>query len=159
MRKRYAVPGVLLLLALTGCGTLAAAEVDVAADPTAAVCIVEPTSTAASVAETDTATAEPHTATAEPSAEPTAAAVAPGTYTWESNGTLWMVMLRDTGLFTLMERTENGDNLHSGEGWQDNGDGTVTCGPAQIQGEVFCRADGSSVWKIRGDALCEPILP
>ena len=144
MRTLCALFAAIMLFALTGCGEKEAPMPEPTASPLPAV-------TAAPSPTSET----PPLLAAAPSAEP----VEPGAYVWEADGALWMVMLRDTGLFTLMERTESGDELHSGEGWQDNGDGTVICGPAQIQNEVFCRADGSSVWRILDGGLCEPILP
>lgn len=151
--------GAILLLTLTGCGSRQetvssagenpAAEVSATLPPTGAV------ETAVPIATTSPTAAE------EPPSTPAPAVMytQPGTYTWETDGAIWMLMLRDTGLFTLMERTEEGDDLHSGEGWQDNGDGTVTCGPAQIDRECFSRKDGSSVWRILDNGLCEPVLP
>ena len=30
---------------------------------------------------------------------------------------------------------------------------------AQIEGQSFCRRDGSSVWRILDDGHCEPVMP
>ena len=160
MRKLRVPIALVLLLSLAGCGRENAAP-EPAKEPVSVAAAATPTpfvSFADAPADIpEEVPASPPTTANVPATA--AKAVEPGTYTWETDGALWMVMLRDTGLFTLMERTEKQDILHSGEGWSDNGDGTVTCGAAQIEGQSFCRRDGSSVWRILDDGHCEPVMP
>lgn len=116
-------------------------------------------------AEATTAPAEtPKESSPAPTAEPTPAPtpvptpappVTAGSYRWDGgeNGT-WQLNLKDNGTFSVI----HAERIYNGEGWCDNGDGTVTTGPTEAAGAApFFDEFGSSMWRIDG-ALCEPVM-
>ena len=116
-------------------------------------------------AEATTAPAEtPKESSPAPTAEPTPAPtpvptpappVTAGCYRWDGgeNGT-WQLNLKDNGTFSVIHV----ERIYNGEGWCDNGDGTVTTGPTEAAGAApFFDEFGSSMWRIDG-ALCEPVM-
>ena len=116
-------------------------------------------------AEATTAPAEmPKESSPAPTAEPTPAPtpvptpappVSAGSYRWDGgeNGT-WQLNLKDNGTFSVI----HAERIYNGEGWCDNGDGTVTTGPTEAAGAApFFDEFGSSMWRIDG-SLCEPVM-
>ena len=70
--------------------------------------------------------------------------VTAGSYRWEGG---WLLNLKDNGTFAVI----HGDRIYNGEGWSDNGDGTVTTGPTEAAGAAgFFDEFGSSMWRIEG---------
>ncbi|MBQ2895958.1 MAG: hypothetical protein IJE26_04535, partial [Oscillospiraceae bacterium] len=58
-----------------------------------------------------------------------------------------------SGIFTVI----GGGAVYNGEGWSDNGNGTVTTGPTEAGGTApFFDEFGSSVWAVDGQH-CSPI--
>ena len=118
--------------------------------------------TAAPVPQTPAPTAQPE-ATAAPTAEPTpeptplptpAPPIAPGSYSYESaeHGS-WTLLLKESNIFTVI----GGGIVYNGEGWSDNGNGTVTTGPTEAAGAApFFDEFGSSVWAVEG-SNCTPV--
>ena len=154
---------------LSGCGKTAPAPVPTAAPtlaPTAeptAVPTPEPTAvpTAAPTSEptpeptavpTEAPAATP-TAAPTPVPGPTATPVAPGKYTYASENGDWVLQLRDSGLFTLIDPD---GAPHTGEGWSTGGDGIVTCGPTDIYTAPFAYDGGCSRWTVEGET-CRPV--
>ena len=92
-----------------------------------------------------------------PSPEPEEAPgpIGPGNYGWSSEEYgRWQLALKESGLFSLM----HDGSIYSGEGWADNGDGTVSLGGTDAAGKApFFDEFGSSVWIIRGQE-CEPVF-
>jgi len=157
MKKRCLIPLLILLLLLGGCSKRETPVPPVstpAAVPTAA-----PTpqpSAPTPQAETPAPTAQP---TPKPAPEPTPAPtpappIAAGSYSFVSDehGS-WTLLLKDSNIFTVI----GGGIVYNGEGWSDNGNGTVTTGPTEAAGAApFFDEFGSSVWAVDGQN-CTPI--
>ena len=63
------------------------------------------------------------------------------------------MLLKESNIFTVI----GGDAVDNGEGWCDNGNGTVTTGPTEAAGVAsFFDEFGSSVWAIDGQN-CTPV--
>jgi len=170
MKYRFPLTALLVgTLLLSGCGQKTPAAPAPAAEPAAhstAVPTAAPTEAptpAPTEAPAPEPTAEPtaipteaptEAPTAEPTAAPAAAPVESGTYVWQGEGGTWTVALRDSGLFTL---TDPAGGIHTGEGWSDNGDGTVTCGPTDIYEADFSFSGGCSRWAIEPGGSCRPV--
>lgn len=180
MKKAIIALVLLAALCLCGCGGKAAAE------PAASPVPVETASPAPTAEPTPEPTEEPTPeptaeptpeptpeATMEPISDPTAEPVVepeepaevavlcvfpgPGSYTYKiSSKEEWKVQLRDDGLFTLIDPS---GHVHTGEGWEENPDGTVTCGPTDIYMESFAFDGGCSRWVFSKGNQCEPLKP
>jgi len=142
-----------LLLVFGGCSRRETMEPAAApaAVPTAAPTPAAPP-TPASAAETPAPTAQP---TPEPTPAPTPAPpITAGSYSFESaEFGSWTLLLKDSNIFTVI----GGGIVYNGEGWADNGNGTVTTGPTEAAGAApFFDEFGSSVWAIDGQN-CTPV--
>ena len=151
MKKRCLI--LALLLILGGCSkreTLPAAPAPTA--PPTAVPTAAPTP-APQPEVTAVPTAQP---TPEPTPAPTPAPpISAGSYSYESaeHGS-WTLLLKESNIFTVIG---NG-TVYNGEGWSDNGNGTVTTGPTEAAGTApFFDEFGSSVWAVDG-TTCTPVF-
>ena len=81
--------------------------------------------------------------------------VTAGIYRWSGGEDgVWQLNLKDNGTFSVI----HGEHIYNGEGWCDNGNGSITTGPTDAAGAApFFDEFGSSMWRIDG-ALCEPVM-
>lgn len=151
MKKRCLI--LALLLILGGCSKR---EVPPAAPAPAAAPTAQPTAAPTSAPQPDATGAPTPQPTAEPTPAPTPAPpIAAGSYSFESaeHGS-WTLLLKDSNIFTVI----GGGVVYNGEGWSDNGNGTVTTGPTEAAGAApFFDEFGSSVWAVEGQS-CTPIF-
>jgi len=141
-----------LLLMLGGCSKREESPVPPVqtAAPTA-----QPTAAPTPVPQPEATAAPTAQPTPEPTPEPTPAPPVPaGSYSYESaeHGS-WTLLLKDSNIFTVI----GGGVVYNGEGWSDNGNGTVTTGPTEAAGAApFFDEFGSSVWAVDGQT-CTPV--
>ena len=145
---------ILALLCLLGGCSKRETPAPTAAPTKAPVAVTEaPAAAAPQPAATPSPTAEP---TPEPTPAPTPAPPIPaGSYRYESpeHGS-WTLLLKESNIFTVI----GGDAVYNGEGWCDNGNGTVTTGPTEAAGTApFFDEFGSSVWAVDG-TTCTPVF-
>ena len=105
--------------------------------------------------QSETASVPTTAPTAEPTPAPTPAPpIGAGSYSFESaEYGSWTLLLKDSNIFTVI----GGGVVYNGEGWADNGNGTVTTGPTEAAGAApFFDEFGSSVWAVEGQS-CTPV--
>jgi len=150
MKKYFLI--LLLFCMLGGCSKreVPAPTAAPAAVPTAAPAPATPAPTPQPATPAPTAASTP-----EPTPSPTPAPpIAAGSYTYESaEFGSWTLLLKDSNIFTVI----GGGVVYNGEGWSDNGNGTVTTGPTEAAGAApFFDEFGSSVWAVDGQT-CTPV--
>lgn len=119
--------------------------------PTAAPAALSPAPPASESAGSALPTATP---APEPPAPAPAGPVTAGVYRWDGGESgAWVLNLKENGTFSVI----GGERIYNGEGWSDNGDGTVVTGPTEGAGAApFFDEFGSSLWRVSGER-CEPI--
>jgi len=150
MKKCAFLPMLALLCCLAGCSKR---ELPAPTPAPAAAPTVAPVSTPIPTAEPTPAPTPAPTAAPTPTPTP-APPITAGSYEYESaeHGS-WTLLLKDSGIFTVI----GGGAVYNGEGWSDNGNGTVTTGPTEAGGTApFFDEFGSSVWAVDGQH-CSPI--
>lgn len=152
MKKPMTAVVLAALLLLAACGSRSEALPTEAPAPAAeqAVPAAEPTATPEAI---PTPTAAP--APTEPPAAP-AATVKSGEYRYtDKNGTVWVLTLKDSGLFSVVGP---GEGIYNGEGWSTGADGLVYTGATEGAGQAdFFDEFGCSIWHITGKTSCEPV--
>ena len=143
----------LLLLLVSGCSKR---EAHPSVPIPTAVPTVQPTAAPTPVPQPESTAAPTPQPTPEPTPVPTPAPpISAGSYGYESaeHGS-WTLLLKDSNIFTVIG---NGV-IYNGEGWADNGNGTVTTGPTEAAGTApFFDEFGSSVWAVDG-TTCTPVF-
>ena len=141
---------------LVGCSTRREATLPEASSP-----VIPPAASAqptAAPSPTPGLPAETSAPASEPSAVPVPASAPPvqsGAYRFESaEYGVWEIHIKNNGTFSVISP----ERIYNGEGWSDNGDGTVSLGGTEAAGAApFFDEFGSSVWRIDGER-CEPCM-